>query len=1111
MDDEQKKREQAFNDASEGSREVLKTAKNAKDNFEKLGNATIKADQKVANLAKDIHNEGGIGQYSKNRVDNAKEKIGDTAENIKDAAQSAGNAIKNAPENIKNAAQSAGNAVKNAPENIKNAAQSAGNAVKNAPGNVKDAAKNGANKVKQGASNAKSAVKNAPKNAKNAAKNGAKKAKQAVKQAPQKIKQAAKQAPRKAAKKAKEGAKKAANKILQKIINKIFAWAGGVQAIFIFICFIIIVNTPGMILSALGLTGWNDRSYEIAEKKYEQRIEEAQAELDKLAGKENVDWTDIDELQKAIDSAQSAKTANKRSNFMANVVTNISVWAKDFYFDKKYGKITVVKANGDRAAVTDAEAKELFEAKNYDEVLRYYCGVLDTYLGYAYDEAIKKIEKQASSSGKDVEKTMEELNAQGNPISNANYAVLLAAYSTTHDSQTANFVSLKSGLNKASKNFLDYELKKKTYNKITPYVVYEYEKTETKEVDALKYYKTFGDGSVEVEYAQKDSINTELSLIEEKYESLAEDEKKEADEKRKALQEELKNLTAETSKVERILYVNGTEISKAKITTDLYKRKLDENKHPIVKDTITDTERGSLIYDYKLFEKSSNTYGVQAKADIYIRNKYMERVYPTSENKEYFEVEWTTFDCSMESALGYFGLDKDDIDKVSTQRVNIDYVYDEEYREAFKQFLEEKGSDKTTATYITTESEDEEILQMAREINPNKYISYREDYSQYYNTLEKKIDALNLGSYTGSGETYGDTLSENDINKYLDDAKKAYKSVEKKPQLDGKEVKELSKNRQEIIKVGLSMVGRISYQLSGKHDQYGIKKTWGKRTGSPKYPYVGLDCSGYVQWVIRNAMCEEGGKNPDNVHSQIGDTGAVCSNCIEINENELSPGDLGTYFVGGSDTSSGTYNHVGIYLGNGKWVHCTSGKSMTVVVGTPKFKKFWRLPTKRIEKDNYWKDGMPSFFSDDYSVGTNSTKDERYVCAHVLKGESGATEGFKACTEAAYNYATYHKRTLHDALTNQIGPEYCEAYTIIYKEGRDYCGAPTKEQLKIVEDICSGKYKYKYFSKNAYSGLVMYWLSTSYYHKHGKPGWNKSIQVARDVADNTFFYVPGEK
>ena len=100
MDDEQKKREQAFNDASEGSREVLKTAKNAKDNFEKLGNATIKADQKVANLAKDIHNEGGIGQYSKNRVNNAKEKIGDTAGNIKDAAQSAGNAIKNAPENI---------------------------------------------------------------------------------------------------------------------------------------------------------------------------------------------------------------------------------------------------------------------------------------------------------------------------------------------------------------------------------------------------------------------------------------------------------------------------------------------------------------------------------------------------------------------------------------------------------------------------------------------------------------------------------------------------------------------------------------------------------------------------------------------------------------------------------------------------------------------------------------------------------------------------------------------------------------------------------------------------------------------------------------------------
>lgn len=76
--------------------------------------------------------------------------------------------------------------------------------------------------------------------------------------------------------------------------------------------------------------------------------------------------------------------------------------------------------------------------------------------------------------------------------------------------------------------------------------------------------------------------------------------------------------------------------------------------------------------------------------------------------------------------------------------------------------------------------------------------------------------------------------------------------------------------------------------------------------GGGRSPATGFDCSGLVAHVFEEAY---GIRLPRTVHAQS-EAG------VAVNQHELEPGDLVFY-----DTQGRPYSHVGIYLGEGKFVH----------------------------------------------------------------------------------------------------------------------------------------------------------------------------------------------
>lgn len=87
----------------------------------------------------------------------------------------------------------------------------------------------------------------------------------------------------------------------------------------------------------------------------------------------------------------------------------------------------------------------------------------------------------------------------------------------------------------------------------------------------------------------------------------------------------------------------------------------------------------------------------------------------------------------------------------------------------------------------------------------------------------------------------------------------------------------------------------------------------------------GFDCSGFVQYVYLNTT---GTKLP-RTSAEMGRTGR------RLDKSELRPGDL-VFF----NTRRKAYSHVGIYVGENRFVHSpSSGKSITV---TDMDSRYWR-------------------------------------------------------------------------------------------------------------------------------------------------------------------------
>lgn len=91
----------------------------------------------------------------------------------------------------------------------------------------------------------------------------------------------------------------------------------------------------------------------------------------------------------------------------------------------------------------------------------------------------------------------------------------------------------------------------------------------------------------------------------------------------------------------------------------------------------------------------------------------------------------------------------------------------------------------------------------------------------------------------------------------------------------------------------------------------GIPYVWGGTTTG------GFDCSGFVQYVYR----QFGISLNRTANSQMG-------NGYSVSASDLIPGDL--VFFSGTYSTSGA-SHVGIYIGNGQFVHASSGRGCVTV------------------------------------------------------------------------------------------------------------------------------------------------------------------------------------
>lgn len=80
-----------------------------------------------------------------------------------------------------------------------------------------------------------------------------------------------------------------------------------------------------------------------------------------------------------------------------------------------------------------------------------------------------------------------------------------------------------------------------------------------------------------------------------------------------------------------------------------------------------------------------------------------------------------------------------------------------------------------------------------------------------------------------------------------------------------------------------------------------------------KNPEAGLDCSGFVTYVFRNAAGRE----------LNGNAAALARQGHEVARDQLQPGDL-VFF----NTLGHSFSHVGIYIGNGDFIHAPNSRGV---------------------------------------------------------------------------------------------------------------------------------------------------------------------------------------
>lgn len=247
--------------------------------------------------------------------------------------------------------------------------------------------------------------------------------------------------------------------------------------------------------------------------------------------------------------------------------------------------------------------------------------------------------------------------------------------------------------------------------------------------------------------------------------------------------------------------------------------------------------------------------------------------------------------------------------------------------------------------------------------------------------------------------------------------------------------------RKQLIDRAASLIGQVPYEWGGKASKPGYDTSWWTidSTGRQK----GLDCSGFVQWALRTAGFDE------SAWEKMGSTDSILKHTESITEKDLIPGDLGLLNNGDG------INHVGIYLGDGMWIHCSSGKKTVVAEKTGMFRIFKRLPAAD-ESENEKQDNTAktSEHASVYQTDCSFTDSEIYLAAQLVYNE--------ACGEGLNGWAAVAE-VLLNRVRSESFPDTIEE--VIYQNGQFSDSnlietrEPPEEMVTAVKDVLSGNMK----------------------------------------------------
>lgn len=244
---------------------------------------------------------------------------------------------------------------------------------------------------------------------------------------------------------------------------------------------------------------------------------------------------------------------------------------------------------------------------------------------------------------------------------------------------------------------------------------------------------------------------------------------------------------------------------------------------------------------------------------------------------------------------------------------------------------------------------------------------------------------------------------------------------------------EITKEKKDLITTAVSLVGKVPYQWGGKADAPGYDRKWWSIGGDGKQR--GLDCSGYVQWSYMSA-----GYSP-NVYEKLISTSSILKNTETISQDELEPGDMGLLNNGDS------LNHVGIYLGDGYYIHCSSEKKTVVIEQTQMFKIFKKMPTNESTgNDNKNNEGYIKYNSD-----LTYTDSDVYLLGQLIYNEANG-EGINGWIAVA--------EVVKNRLDSELFPNTLNE--VIYANGqfadsdKIKTRVPTESQLMVAEEVLKG-------------------------------------------------------